>query len=74
MTMFAGVLPPGVSATMNLRRFGGEEPVGDVDGDALLARGGEPVDGEQRSRGRRPGAHPARVGLEGGQVVVKDQM
>jgi hypothetical protein len=38
---------PGVSATMNLRRVGREEAVGDVDGDALLALGLQPVD-EQR--------------------------
>ena len=35
---------PGVSATMNLRRVGGEEAVGDVDGDALLALGAQPVE------------------------------
>ena len=37
---------PGVSATMNVRLRGGEEAVGDVDGDALLALGLEPVDQE----------------------------
>ena len=38
---------PGVSAMMNLRRAGGEVAVGDVDRDALLALGLEPV-GQQR--------------------------
>ena len=35
---------PGVSATMNLRLAVGEEAIGDVDGDALLALGLQPVD------------------------------
>ena len=35
---------PGVSATMKERRGGGEEAVGDVDGDALLALRLQPVD------------------------------
>ena len=34
---------PGVSATMKARRVGREIAIGDVDGDALLALGGEPV-------------------------------
>ena len=37
---------PGVLATMNFRLSVAKKPVGDVDGDALLALGSEAVDQE----------------------------
>ena len=46
---------PGRVGDDELALVGGEEAVGDVDRDALLALGGQAVDAAARNRGRRPG-------------------
>ena len=59
---------------MNLRRGGREVAVGDIDGDALLALGLQPV-GEQREvdlvAGRSLGGP---VGFEAGELVLVDHL
>ena len=56
-----------------LALFGGEEAVGDVDGDALLALGGEAVDEQREVDGAALGAGAAAVGLEVGDLVLEDR-
>jgi hypothetical protein len=57
-----------------LALVGGEEAVGHVDGDALLALGGQAVD--QQGEVDRPalGADPLGVGLEGRHLVLEDHL
>ena len=57
-----------------LALFGGEEAVGDIDGDALLALGGQTVDQEGEVDLVPLGANPLGVGLESLQVVLKDHL
>ena len=57
-----------------LAPLGGEEAVGDVDGDALLALGGEAVDQEGEVELAALGADLLRVRLQRGQVVLEDQL
>ena len=57
-----------------LALLGGEEAVGDVDGDALLALGGEPVDQQGEVEVAALGPEPLRVGLERRQLVLEDQL
>ena len=54
--------------------LGREEAVGHVDGDALLALGGQAVDQEGEVELAALGADLLRVGLERGQVVLEDQL
>jgi type V secretory pathway adhesin AidA len=57
---------------MNLRFIRGEEAVGDVDGDALLALGRQPVDQQGEVDLPALGADAAAVGLQRRQLVVED--
>ena len=57
-----------------LALVGGEEPVGDVDGDALLALGGQPVDQQGEVEVPALGAELLRVGLQGVELVFEDQL
>ena len=54
--------------------LGGEEPVGDVDGDALLALGREAVDEQGEVELAALGADLLRVGLERGEVVLEHEL
>ena len=65
---------PGVSATMKRRLFGGEEAVGDVDRDALLALGVEPVHQQREIDVLAVRAVLAAVALERRELVVEDQL
>ncbi len=57
-----------------LAPVGGEEAIGDIDGDALLALGGEPVD-QQRVIELLPlRADPLAVALEAGELVLEDHL
>ena len=62
---------PGVSATMNRRARRGEEAVGDVDGDALLALGLQPVDEQREVEARALRAEAARIGFERAQLILE---
>ena len=57
-----------------LAALGREEPVGDVDGDALLALGGEAVDEQREVELAALGADLLRVGLERGEVVLEHEL
>ena len=57
-----------------LARVGGEEAVGDVDGDALLALGDQPVDQQREIDALIAHMAVAAVGLQCGQLVVEDQL
>ena len=65
---------PGRVGHDELAVLGREEPVGDVDGDALLALGGEAVDQEREVELAALGADLLRVGLERGEVVLEDEL
>jgi hypothetical protein len=54
--------------------LGREEPVGHVDGDALLALGGEAVDQEGEVELAALGADLLGVGLERREVVLEDEL
>ncbi len=56
-----------------LAGLGREEPVGHVDGDALLAFGGQAVDQQGEVELAALGADLLRVRLERGQMVLEDQ-
>ena len=64
---------PGVSATMKWRRGGREVAVRDVDRDALLALGREPVEQQREVELAVDRAVAPRVGLERRELVVEDQ-
>ena len=53
-------------------RLGREEAVGDIDGDALLALGGEPVDEEREVEAAAGGAVPARGRFQGRDLIVEE--
>jgi len=57
-----------------LARVGGEEPIRDVDGDPLLALGGEPVEQEREVEVVALRADAARVDLERGELVLEQQL
>ncbi len=57
-----------------LARLGGEEPVGDVDGDALLALGTEPVHEQREVQVVALRADLLGVDLERGEVVLEDHV
>ena len=65
---------PGVSATMNERLARREIAIGDVDRDALLALGFEPVDEQREIDILAGGAVFFRIALERGELVVEDQL
>ena len=71
----AGVLlvPRGVGhdELAALRR---EEPIGHVDGDALLPLGHQPIDQEGEVEAAPAGPQLLGIGLEGGQLVVEEQL
>ena len=54
--------------------LGGEIAIGDVDGDALLALGLEPVDQQREVDVGAGGAVLARVLLQRGELIVEDQL
>ena len=54
--------------------LGGEEPVGDVDGDALLALGRQAVEQQREVEVAALRADLGRVGLERGEVVLEHEM
>ena len=58
---------------MKERRGGGEVAIGDVDGDALLALGLEPVDQEREVDVVADGAVLAGIALERRELVVEDR-
>ncbi len=53
---------------------GGEEPIGDVDGDALFPLGGQAVDQQGKVDGRPLGAYAFGIRLQLGQLVLKDHL
>ena len=57
-----------------LALVGGEEAVGDVDGDALLALGGQAVDQQGEVDLAALGADLLGVGLQRGQLVLEDHL
>ena len=57
-----------------LALLGGEEAVGHIDGDALLALGGQPVDQEREVDLLSLGADPPAVRLQGRQLVLEDHL
>ena len=57
-----------------LAGLGREEPVGDVDGDALFAFGGEAIDQEREVELAALCADLLRVGFERGEVVLEDEL
>ena len=54
-----------------LPTVGGEEPVGHIDGDALLALGLQAVEQEREVEVVALGADPLGVGLEGGEMILE---
>jgi hypothetical protein len=57
-----------------LALFGGEEAIGDVDGDALFALGGQAID-QQREVDLLPlRAHALAVGFQRGELVLEDHL
>ena len=57
-----------------LALLGREEAVGDIDGDALLALGRQPIDQQGEIDPLALGAHLAAVGLQRRQLVLVDQL
>jgi hypothetical protein len=57
-----------------LALFGGEKPVGDVDGDALFALGRQPVDEQCKVDVLALRAHLFGIGLEAGELVFEDHL
>ena len=57
-----------------LALFGGEEAVGDVDGDALLALGGKPVDQQREVDLFTLGARALGVGFQRGEPILEDHL
>ena len=71
----AGVLlVPGRVGDDELAALGGEEPVGDVDGDALLALGGQAVDEQREVELVALRSHLLGVGLQGVEMVLEHEM
>ena len=54
--------------------LGGEEAIGDIDGDALLALGGQAVDQECEVDRISLGPDPSGIRLERGELVLKDHL
>lgn len=71
----AGVLlvPRGIGDD-ELALIGGEKPVGDVDGNALLALGGQAVDQQCQIELVALGTEFFRLGFDRGQLVFKQQL
>ena len=65
---------PGVSATMNERVGRGEEAIGDVDGDALLALGLQAVDQQREIDVLAGGAVARGILRQRRELVVEDQL
>ena len=65
---------PGRVGDDELALVGGEEAIGDVDGDALLALGGEAVDQQREVDLAALRAHLLGVGLQRGQLVLEDHL
>ncbi len=57
-----------------LALVGGEEAIGDVDGDALLALGGEAVDQQREVDLAAAGAELLRIRFERRELVVEDHL
>ena len=57
-----------------LALVGGKEPIGDVDGDALLALGGKPIDQQRKVDAFVAGGAVAAFLREAGELVVEDQL
>ncbi len=57
-----------------LAPFGGEEPIGDVDGDPLFPLGGQAVDEEREVELAALGADRLGIGLERGQLVLEHEL
>jgi hypothetical protein len=57
-----------------LARIGGEEAIGDVDGDALLTLGGEAVEQEREVQVVALRADALRVDLERGELILEQQL
>ena len=68
------LLVAGAVGDDELALVGAEEAVGDIDGDALLALGGEAVDQQREIDLAVLGAVPAAVRLERGHLVVEQQL
>ena len=68
------LLVPGRVGDDELAPLGGEEAVGDVDGDALLALGRQPVDQQREIELLALGAEPARVALERRELIVEQRL
>jgi len=64
---------PGRVGDDELAPFGGEEAVGHVDGDALLALGRQPVDQQREIQLPAARADCLRVVLEGCELIVENQ-
>ena len=65
---------PGRVGDDELALVGGEEAVGDVDRDALLALGGEAVDEQREVDVAALRADLLRVGLERGELVLEQHL
>ena len=65
---------PGVSATMNCAFVGREEPVGDVNRDALLALGGQAVDQQREIEVAAARADLLRVGGQRRELILEDHL
>ena len=63
-----------MSATTKARRCVAEIPIGDVDGDALLALGFQAVEQQGEIDVRSGGAVFLRIALERGQMIVEDEV
>ena len=57
-----------------LALFGAEEAVGDIDGDALLALGGQTIDQQGEVDPAALRAHALAVGLQRGKLVLEDHL
>src|SRR3954451_1746500 len=57
-----------------LAAIGREVPVGDIDGDALFALGGQSIDEEREIELTAGSTEPLRIGLNRGQVVLEDEV
>jgi hypothetical protein len=68
------LLMPRAIGDDELALFGGEEAIGDVDGDALFAFGGKAIDEEGEIDLLPLRAHPLAVGLKRGQLILEDHL
>jgi len=65
---------PGVSGDDEFALVGGEEAVGDIDGDALLALGLQSVDQQRKVDVAAGGAELLGVLLQCRQMILKEQL